>query len=166
MRSLIVVWLLELGCGKGAQKKQDDWHRTPLAQRSEHAGGVDFEIALPEDWAPRAAPDEGWGPTTGEPIKRPFVTVQNVSADLASSLESAISSAGAQAEFITRKETRADGYQISEAHDPRMIKATTFTRVGVSLLWCTASQTNDDGIPQFTETKQVLQKICDSVTPH
>jgi hypothetical protein len=166
MRSLIVVVLLGLGCGKGAHDKQEDWHRTPLAPRSARAGGVDFELALPQDWAPRSAPDEGWGPPTGVVMKRPFVTVQNVSADLASSLESAISSAGAQAEFITRKETRPDGYQITEAHDPRMIKATTFKRVGATFLWCTAAQTSDDSIPQFTATKQVLEKICDSVTPH
>ena len=166
MRSLIAVLLLGVGCGKAAQDKQVDWHRTPLKQLSTHTGGVDFEISIPEDWEPRKAPDEGWGLLKGDPMKRPSVTVQNVSADLASSLESAISAAGAESQFITRKETRADGYQITEAHDPRMIKATTFKRFGATFLWCTASQTNDAGIPQFAETKQVLQKICESVAPH
>ncbi len=166
MRSLIASLLLGLGCGKGAQNKQVDWHRTPLKQLSAHTGSVDFDISLPEDWEPRKAPDEGWGPAKGDPMKRPSVTVQNVSADLASSLESAISAAGASVEYLTRKETKADGYRITEAHDPRTIKATTFKRFGATFLWCTASQTNDDGIPQFAETEQALQKICDSVAPH
>jgi len=168
MQKIVVAFLLApallVGCGKTAQK-QEDWHRTPLKQMSAKAGGVELDMAIPENWEPRDAPDEGWGPKTGDPFKRPSVTLQNVSTDMASSLESAISTAGAKPENIVRKESKNEGYAITEAKEPTLIRATTFKRAGNSFVWCTASQANDDGIPMFSETKSVLQKICDSVTP-
>jgi hypothetical protein len=168
MQKIVVAILLAAtllpSCGKTAQK-QEDWHRTPLKQMSSKTGGVEFDMAIPETWEPRDAPDEGWGPKTGDAFKRPSVTVQNVSADMASSLESAISAAGAKPENVVRKEAKNEGYAITEAKEPTLIRATTFKRTGNTFLWCTASQANDDGIPMFNETKSVLQKICDSVTP-
>ena len=87
--------------------KKLDWHRTPLKQMTaSKTGGVEFEMAIPETGCRAHAPDEGWGPTTGDPFKRPSVTIQNVSADMASSLESAISSAGAKPENVVRKDQR------------------------------------------------------------
>ncbi|HET9992569.1 MAG TPA: hypothetical protein VFQ65_28745 [Kofleriaceae bacterium] len=168
MQKIVVAILLAAallaGCGKTAQKQQD-WHRTPLKQLSVKTGGVELDIAIPEDWEPRDAPDEGWGPKTGDPFKRPSVTVQNVSSDMASSLESAIAAAGAKPENVVRKVAKNEGYAITEAKEPSLIRATTFKRTGNTFLWCTAGQANDDGIPMFNETKQVLEKICDSVTP-
>lgn len=164
MRKIVVAMLLAASCGKTAQK-QEDWHRTPLKQMSSKTGGVEFDMTIPETWEPRDAPDEGWGPKTGDAFKRPSVTIQNVSGDLASSMESAISAAGAKPENVTRKEHKGENYAITEAKEPTLIRATTFKRTGNTFLWCTASQANDDGIPMFNETKQVLQKICDSVTP-
>jgi len=164
MQKIVVAILLAASCGKTAQK-QEDWHHTPLKQMSAKTGGVEFEMAMPETWTPRAAPDEGWGPTTGDPFKRPSVTVQNVSTDMASSVESAIAAAGAKPENVVRKVAKAEGYAITEAKEPTLIRATTFKRTGNTFLWCTAAQANDDGIPMFNETKQVLEKICDSVTP-
>jgi hypothetical protein len=164
MRNLVLALVLVSACNKPKPAKELDWHRTPLKQMTSSAGGVQFEMSLPEDWEPRKPPDEGWGPVTGDAFKRPSVTIQNVSTDMASSLESAISAAGAKPENISRKEQKGDGYAITEAHEPTLIRATTFKRAGATFLWCTASQANDDGIPVFTETRQVLQKICDSVT--
>ncbi len=165
--ALIAVLALCAGasCNKAKQPKEVDWHRTPLKPMTASTGGIPFEMSIPDDWVARVAPDEGWAPATGDAVKRPFVTVQNVSADLATSLEAAISSAGAKPEDVVRKDRRGEGYAITEAKAPTLIRATTFKRVGATFLWCTASQANDDGIPMFTETQQVLQKICDSLTP-
>ena len=164
MLKIVVAIVLAAGCGKTAQKQQD-WHRTPLKQMSAKTGGVEFDMAIPDNWEPRDAPDEGWGPKTGDPFKRPSVTVQNVSADMASSLESAVAAAGAKPENVVRKFAKNEGYAITEAKEPTLIRATTFKRTGNTFLWCTAGQANDDGIPMFNETKVVLEKICDSVTP-
>jgi hypothetical protein len=161
----VLVLCAGASCNKAKQAKELDWHRTPLKQMTASSGGIQFEMSIPEDWVQRTPPDEGWGLPTGDAFKRPSVTIQNVSADMASSMESAISSAGAKPENIVRKDQRGEGYAITEAKEPTLIRATTFKRVGGTFLWCTASQANDDGIPVFTETKQVLQKICDSVTP-
>lgn len=161
----VLVLCAGASCNKAKKSKELDWHRTPLKQMTASTGGVQFEMSIPEDWAPRTPPDEGWEPPTGDAFKRPSVTIQNVSADMASSLESAISSAGAKPENIVRKDQHGEGYAITEAKEPTLIRATTFKRVGGTFLWCTASQANDDGIPVFTEARQVLQKICDSVTP-
>ncbi|MFT3695466.1 MAG: hypothetical protein QM831_20190 [Kofleriaceae bacterium] len=166
MRTIVVAMLLLAGCGKSAQKKQEEaWHRTPLKQMSATSGGVTYEMRIPEDWTPRQPPDEGWGPTKGTATKRPFVTIQNVSLSLASSLESAVSAAGAAPENVFKKEEKNDNYLVVEIKEPSMIKATTFKRAGNTFLWCTAEQHNDDGIPFFTETRQQLTRICDSVTP-
>jgi hypothetical protein len=161
----LVLLCAGASCNKAKKPKELDWHRTPLKLMTASSGGIQFEMSIPEDWVPRTPPDEGWGPPTGDAVKRPFVTIQNVSSDMASSMESAISSAGAKPENIIRKDKRGENYVITEAQEPTMIRATTFKRVGGTFLWCTASQANDDGIPVFTETRQVLQKICDSVTP-
>jgi hypothetical protein len=165
MRNLVLALVLIASCNKAKKAKELDWHRTPLKQMTSSTGGVQFEMSIPEDWEPRKAPDEGWAPTTGDVAKRPSVTVQNVSVDMASSMESAISTIGAKPEYVIRKEQKGDGYAITDATEPMLIRASTFKRAGGSFLWCTASQSNEDGIPMFTETRQVLQKICDSVTP-
>lgn len=166
MRPIVVAILLLAGCGKTAQKKQEEaWHRTPFSQISATSGGVTYEMRLPENWEPRKPPDEGWGPPKGEPSRRPFVTIQNVSSSLASSLDSAVSAAGATPETVFKKQEKDENYLVVEVKEPTMIKATTFKRAGNTFLWCTAEQHNDDGIPFFTETRQALTKICDSVTP-
>src|SRR3954447_16700761 len=113
--ALIAVLVLCAGasCNKAKKPKELDWHRTPLKQMTATSGGLQFEMAIPEDWVRRTAPDEGWAPTTGDAVKRPSVIVDNVSAEMASSLESAISSTGAKPENIVRKEQRGEGYAIT-----------------------------------------------------
>ena len=151
-------------CGK-SKTAPDDWSKTAFKQIDASTGGVGYSIALPENWEPRKPPDEGWGAPTGDPFKRPSAHVSNVSADFASSLESAISAAGAKPENVVRKETKGGDFFITEVHEQTLIRATTFKKVGGSLLWCTATQANDDGIPSFEATKKALVKICDSVVP-
>ncbi len=163
MAKRFAMLVVLVACGKGA--KVADWTRTPLTTIDATAGGVTYQITLPEDWVRRTPPDEGWEPPTGDPFKRPHANVQNVSADFASSLESAISAAGAKPETLTRKETKPDGFALTEVHGQTLIRATVFKKVGGSVLWCTADQANDDGLVAFDATKTALVKICDSVTP-
>jgi hypothetical protein len=160
----LVIVAVVAACSKGT-KAEHDWSRTNYKQVDASTGGVAFAITLPENWEPRKPPDDGWGPTTGDPFKRPFVTIANVSLDLATSLESAIAAAGAKPENVVRKEAKNGNYAITEVHDDKLIRVAVFRRVGGSFLWCTASQANDDGIPGFEHTKQALVKICDSLTP-
>ena len=162
MRNLVVVLALA-ACGKA--KPADDWTKTPFKVLDASTGGVAYQISLPENWEPRKPPEEGWAPTTGDQFQRPSAAVSNVSLDLASSLESAIAAAGAKPENLTRKETKPDGYALTEIHDHSLIRVTRFEKVGGSYLWCTATQANDGGIPSFEKAKAALVKICDSVTP-
>jgi len=151
-------------CGK-AKKADEDWSRTPFKTIDSSTGGVAFSLSIPDNWEARKPPDGGWGLATGEVSQRPSVTVQNVSQDLATSLESAIAAAGAKPENLVRKESKADGYHLTETHDETLIRATVFMKVGGSFLWCTASQANDRGIPGFEHTKQALVKVCESLSP-
>jgi hypothetical protein len=162
MRTLLLAMLALAACGKG-KHAAEDWSKTATKTIDGSTGGVAFTIALPETWEPRKPPDEGWGPTTGDAFKRPYATVANVSLDLASSLESAISAAGAKPEQVVRKEAKDGGYAITEVHEQTLIRATTFKKVGGSFLWCTAAQADDAGIPSFDATKLALVKICDSL---
>ena len=162
MRKLLVMFAL-VACGKGT--KAEDWTKTPTKPLDASTGGVQFQISIPENWEPRKPPDEGWGPTTGDQFRRPSVSVSNVSADLASSLESAIAASGSKPEQLTRKETKPDGYALTEVHNETLVHVTRFKKVGGSYLWCRAMQANDDGIPSFEATKAALVKICESVTP-
>src|SRR5258708_149639 len=86
-------------CGKG-KPAAEDWSKAALKQVDGSTGGVAYSIQLPETWEPRKPPDEGWGATTGDQFKRPHATLANVSADFASSIESAISAAGAKPENV------------------------------------------------------------------
>jgi hypothetical protein len=162
MRNLLYAMLVLAACGKD-KHVADDWSKTATRTIDGSTGGVAFSIALPDNWEPRKPPDEGWGPATGDQFKRPYATVSNVSLDLASSLESAISAAGAKPEQVVRKEAKDGGYAITEVHEQTMVRATTFKRVGGSFLWCTAAQANDDGLANFEATKKALVKICDSL---
>jgi len=162
MRNVLYAMLVLAACGKSKQAA-DDWSKTATKTIDASTGGVTFSIALPETWEPRKPPDEGWGPVTGDQFKRPYATVSNVSVDFASSLESAISAAGAKPEQVVRKEAKDGNYAITEVHEQKMIRATTFKKVGGSYLWCTAAQANDDGIASFDATKIALVNICDSL---
>jgi hypothetical protein len=163
MRSYVLALLVAAACGK--PKKADDWSKTPFKTIDASTGGVAFTISMPETWDKRTPPDEGWGPTTGDQFQRPYVTVSNVSLDLATSVESAIATAGAKPEQIVRKESRPDGYHLTEVHDETLIRASVFKKVGSSYLWCTAAQANDAGIASFEATKQALVKVCESLSP-
>src|SRR5882672_1045981 len=108
-RHLLVLVVFLLACGK-ARKPDEDWSRTPFKTVDSSTGGVAFSLLLPENWEARKPPEGGWGLATGEASQRPSVTVQNVSQDLATSLESAIAAAGAKPENVVRKESKPDGY--------------------------------------------------------
>lgn len=161
-RHHLLALVVLVACGK-ARKPDEDWSRTPFKTIDSSTGGVQFSLSVPENWEPRKPPEGGWGLETGEASQRPSVTVQNVSQDLATSLESAIVAAGAKPENVVRKEDKPNGYHLTETHDETLIRATVFLKVGGSFLWCTATQANDRGIPGFEHTKQALVKICESL---
>ena len=158
------LFCLLLACGGDKDK---DFSGKPLEPKDVTLDGVTFTISVPKG----LPTDSDEKPGTWNVTKFEGDYVPKIFTDISSMTHATIDDFvkweihNKEKMNLVRKETRPDGYAITDAPaGKKRIEVTTFKRIaGEKAINCTAVQINEDELPSYDKTRAMLEKICDSI---
>lgn len=159
-----MVWLVLLAaCGKDT-----DYSGKPLEPKTVTLEGVTFTISVPKGLPTDSDEKPGtWNVTKmeGDYVPKIFTSISPIGhADVDAFAKWKIFSK--EKMNLVRKETRADGYAITDApKDKHRIEASTVKKLtDDKYLECDAVQVADGELKNYDATKKMLEAICDSIS--
>jgi hypothetical protein len=188
MRHALAI-VLAFGCGKNPLESSDndkagsggakaaaktaairgtDWTAKKQVAQELTVEGVAFTIDIPEG-LPRGDRDTvDWNDTSpgSEGLPKVFTSVMEVSRVPDLDKAKYFGTLDARAKQWVRAEQRPDGFALTTIEpDKSHVEVITYKQAGDQYIKCKALQTAEGALPKFDKTREMLEAICESVTP-